>query len=62
MTIAINVREMTTVINNAVFFHRQPGIAQLKPSAIADAFRYVAHQDRSAGTHELDVRRFKEKF
>src|SRR5580658_2827657 len=34
----------------------------LKPSAIADAFWYVAHQDRSAWTHELDVRPFKEKF
>jgi NADP-dependent 3-hydroxy acid dehydrogenase YdfG len=34
----------------------------LKPSAIADAFWYVAHQDRSAWSHELDVRPFKEKF
>ena len=34
----------------------------LKPSAIADAFWYLAHQDRSAWTHELDVRPFKEKF
>jgi NAD(P)-dependent dehydrogenase (short-subunit alcohol dehydrogenase family) len=31
----------------------------LKPSAIADAFWYVAHQDRSAWSHELDVRPFK---
>jgi NAD(P)-dependent dehydrogenase (short-subunit alcohol dehydrogenase family) len=34
----------------------------LKPSAIADAYWFVAHQDRSAWTHELDVRPFKEKF
>jgi len=34
----------------------------LKPSAIADAFWYLAHQDRSAWTHELDIRPFKEKF
>jgi NAD(P)-dependent dehydrogenase (short-subunit alcohol dehydrogenase family) len=34
----------------------------LKPAAIAEAFWYLAHQDRSAWTHELDVRPFKEKF
>jgi len=34
----------------------------LRPAAIADAFWFVAHQDRSAWTHELDVRPFKEKF
>ena len=34
----------------------------LKPSAIADAFWYLAHQDRSAWTHELDMRPFGEKF
>jgi NAD(P)-dependent dehydrogenase (short-subunit alcohol dehydrogenase family) len=34
----------------------------LKPSAIAEAFWYLAHQDRSAWTHELDVRPFNEKF
>jgi NAD(P)-dependent dehydrogenase (short-subunit alcohol dehydrogenase family) len=34
----------------------------LQPSAIAEAFWYLAHQDRSAWTHELDVRPFKEKF
>src|SRR5271163_23879 len=34
----------------------------LKPQAIADAFWYLAHQDRSAWTHELDVRPFKEPF
>ncbi len=34
----------------------------LKPSAIADAFWYLAHQDPSTWTHELDVRPFKEKF
>src|SRR5712691_9833852 len=34
----------------------------LKPSAIADAFWYLAHQDPSAWTHELDVRPFKEQF
>jgi len=34
----------------------------LKPSAIAEAFWFLAHQDRSAWSHELDVRPFKEKF
>ena len=34
----------------------------LKPAAIADAYWYVAHQDRSCWTQELDVRPFKEKF
>jgi NAD(P)-dependent dehydrogenase (short-subunit alcohol dehydrogenase family) len=34
----------------------------LKPSAIADAFWYLAHQDRSTWTHYLDVRPFTEKF
>lgn len=34
----------------------------LKPSAIADAFWFLAHQDRSAWTFEMDVRPFKESF
>ena len=34
----------------------------LKPSAIADAFWYLAHQDRSVWSQELDVRPFTEKF
>jgi len=34
----------------------------LKPAAIAEAFWYLAHQDRSAWSHELDVRPFTEKF
>lgn len=34
----------------------------LKPAAIADAFWFLAHQDRSTWSHELDVRPFKEKF
>ena len=34
----------------------------LKPSAIAEAYWYMAHQDPSAWTPELDVRPFKEKF
>ncbi len=34
----------------------------LRPAAIADAYWYVAHQDRSCWTHVLDVRPFKEKF
>ena len=34
----------------------------LRPSAIAEAFWYLAHQDRSAWSHELDVRPFTEKF
>ncbi|MGD0074096.1 MAG: SDR family NAD(P)-dependent oxidoreductase [Candidatus Binataceae bacterium] len=34
----------------------------LNPAAIADAYWHIAHQDRSAWTHELDLRPFKEKF
>ncbi len=34
----------------------------LKPSAIADAFWYLAHQDRSVWSNELDVRPYTEKF
>jgi NAD(P)-dependent dehydrogenase (short-subunit alcohol dehydrogenase family) len=34
----------------------------LKPSAIADAFWYIAHQDRSVWSHELDLRPYTEKF
>lgn len=34
----------------------------LKPSAIADTYWHLAHQDRSAWTQELDMRPFKEKF
>jgi NAD(P)-dependent dehydrogenase (short-subunit alcohol dehydrogenase family) len=34
----------------------------LKPSAIADTFWYLAHQDRSTWTHYIDVRPFKERF
>lgn len=34
----------------------------LKPAAIADAFWYLAHQDPSTWSNELDVRPFKEKF
>ena len=34
----------------------------LKPSAIAETFWHLAHQDRSAWTHEVDVRPFKENW
>ena len=34
----------------------------LKPSAIAETYWYLAHQDRSAWSHEMDVRPFKEKW
>ena len=34
----------------------------LKPSAIAETYWYLAHQDPSSWTQELDVRPFKEKF
>jgi len=34
----------------------------LKPSAIAETYWHLAHQDRSAWSHEIDVRPFKEKF
>ncbi|HVN27375.1 MAG TPA: SDR family NAD(P)-dependent oxidoreductase [Candidatus Binataceae bacterium] len=44
---------------------RVPNIQEedmLKPSAIADSYWHLAHQDPSAWTQELDVRPFKEKF
>jgi NAD(P)-dependent dehydrogenase (short-subunit alcohol dehydrogenase family) len=34
----------------------------LRPSAIADTYWHLAHQDRSAWTLDIDVRPFKEKF
>lgn len=34
----------------------------LKPSAIAETYWHLAHQDESSWTHEIDVRPFKEKF
>ncbi len=34
----------------------------LKPTAVAEAFWYLAHQDRSAWSNELDISPFKEKF
>jgi NADP-dependent 3-hydroxy acid dehydrogenase YdfG len=34
----------------------------LQPAAIAEAYWFLAHQDRSAWTHEMDVRPFKETF
>jgi NAD(P)-dependent dehydrogenase (short-subunit alcohol dehydrogenase family) len=34
----------------------------LQPSAIAETYWHVAHQDPSAWTQELDLRPFKEKF
>ena len=34
----------------------------LSPDAIAENYWYLAHQDRSAWTMELDLRPFKEKF
>jgi NADP-dependent 3-hydroxy acid dehydrogenase YdfG len=34
----------------------------LKPSAIAETYWHLAHQDPSCWTHEIDVRPFKEKF
>ncbi|MGO9454718.1 MAG: SDR family NAD(P)-dependent oxidoreductase [Candidatus Binataceae bacterium] len=34
----------------------------LKPSAIAETYWHIAHQDRSAWSHDVDVRPFKEKW
>jgi NAD(P)-dependent dehydrogenase (short-subunit alcohol dehydrogenase family) len=34
----------------------------LKPSAIAESYWHLTHQDRSAWTQEFEVRPFKEKF
>jgi NADP-dependent 3-hydroxy acid dehydrogenase YdfG len=48
------------------FIHQlRPDLKQedmLAPSAIAETFWHLAHQDRSAWTQELDVRPFKEEF
>jgi NADP-dependent 3-hydroxy acid dehydrogenase YdfG len=48
------------------FIHKlRPELRQedmLSPTAIAESFWHVAHQDPSAWTQELDVRPFKEKF
>ncbi|MDB5108341.1 MAG: Short-chain dehydrogenase, associated with 2-hydroxychromene-2-carboxylate isomerase family protein [Candidatus Binatus sp.] len=34
----------------------------LKPSAIAETYWHLAHQDRSAWSHDVDVRPYKEKW
>jgi NAD(P)-dependent dehydrogenase (short-subunit alcohol dehydrogenase family) len=34
----------------------------LKPAAIAESYWFLAHQDRSAWSHAIDVRPFKEKW
>jgi len=34
----------------------------LKPSAIAETFRHVVHQNRSAWSRDVDVRPFKENW
>ena len=34
----------------------------LKPAAIADTYWFIAHQDRSAWSHDVDIRPFKEKW
>jgi len=34
----------------------------LKPSAIAETYSNLAHQHRSAWSHEVDVRPYKEKW
>lgn len=34
----------------------------LKPSAIAETYWHIAHQDRSAWSHDVDVRPFTEKW
>jgi len=48
------------------FIHKlRPELKQedmLSPTAIAESFWHLAHQDPSAWTQELDVRPFKEKF
>jgi hypothetical protein len=44
------------------YFEALPGFAlSFLPSAIADAFWSLAHQDRSVWSHELDIRPFKKK-
>jgi len=48
------------------FIHRlRPDLPKedmLQPSAIAETYWHIAHQDPSAWTQEVDVRPFKERF
>jgi NAD(P)-dependent dehydrogenase (short-subunit alcohol dehydrogenase family) len=44
------------------FFGDRPDDFFLKPSAIAETYYHVAHQDRSAWTFEMDVRPFGERW
>jgi NAD(P)-dependent dehydrogenase (short-subunit alcohol dehydrogenase family) len=53
------------IINIPHIRTRMPSLGDedlLKPAAIAEAYWYLANQDPSAWTQELDVRPFKEKF
>ncbi len=43
-------------------FSGRPDEDFLRPDAIAEAFYFLAHQDRSAWTLELDLRPFTERF
>lgn len=52
-------------IDTAFIRERFPQLSaddMLKPSAIAETYWHLAHQDRSAWSHEVDVRPFKEKW
>lgn len=56
-------------IDGEILRTRLPGFVEakgeeglLKPAAIADAFWFLHVQDRTAWTHELDVRPFRESF
>jgi hypothetical protein len=40
----------------------KPDAFFLKPAAIAEAVHFLAHQDRSAWTFELDLRPFGERW
>jgi NAD(P)-dependent dehydrogenase (short-subunit alcohol dehydrogenase family) len=51
--------DMPTI--HEIFPHLKPE-DMLKPSAIAETYWHLAHQDPSAWTLDIDVRPFKEKF
>ena len=58
----INVDEM---IDMPAIHERLPQLKEedmFKPSAIADTYWHLAHQEPSVWTLDIDVRPFKEKF
>ncbi len=58
----INVDGAIDIPSTRSRFPRLTSADMLAPAAIAETYWYLAHQDRSAWTMELEVRPFKEKF